>query len=120
MNNENKIRPKSQAVCDSQIDYTSKWMMNFIKKNHETLTTKGIQPQKIIDEYTPTTKFPIGKKAFFQMLHMYGLEKIGNGQNGYVYIINEEIKFLHITVTQPHVAHSQGVCPTGDASKILQ
>jgi hypothetical protein len=81
-------REKTEAVCDSQINHMSIWITNYVIKNKTKFQTEGIAPIEIYNEYKITTRWPVGQKAFFPMLHLYGCEKIRKN-NVFVYVIFE-------------------------------
>lgn len=80
----NEIKP-----TDSQIDHAAKFAAAFVKTFEKELTTTGVPYSLIHAEYSKTTNFPMGNKAFAPILHLSGLEAVTkNGARCYIKLVH--------------------------------
>jgi hypothetical protein len=77
---------RTTIITDNQIKKTAEWIETFVKENHVNLSTKGIKQSDIYEQYCKATNFPLGRKSFKPMLHMFGLEST-RINNAWVYVI---------------------------------
>lgn len=80
MNKQNNIRSATAYITQTQIEHATNWIAQFKQANRYALTRNGIAAGEVIKQYRSTTNFPIGNKAFAQMLFACGFSRIKHNE----------------------------------------
>ena len=76
---------KKPTRTEIELDVVRTFIERLILKEYESLTTNGLSPSHVYEEYCKSTPFPMGLKSFSPLVRQYGLTRIiRNGRPFYV------------------------------------
>ena len=64
------------SISETQLKVATLWIELYIKDNIKRLQSTGVNPSELHAEYCNANQYPIGRKTFAPLLHLFGLEKV--------------------------------------------